>query len=96
LLSHPGGNGAGSNGADSPAVGPVSGSATSSGGGDGAWVGALGWGALALLGWALTRVVASRCYRYAKIGALVCGALICLVPLWFAFAHVVDLLPANL
>jgi hypothetical protein len=41
-------------------------------------------------------MAASRRYRYAKIGVLVCGALICLVPLWFAFAHVVDLLPANL
>lgn len=63
---------------------------------DTGWAPALGWGALALLGWALTRVVASRRYRYAKLGVLVCGALACLVPLWFAFANVVDVLPANL
>ncbi len=94
LLSHPGGKGAGSAGPDSPIVGPSP--AASSGGGGGAWAGAIGWGVLALLGWALTRMVASRRYRYAKVGALVCGGLICLVPLWFAFAHVVDLLPANL
>lgn len=49
-----------------------------------------------MLGWALTRIVASRRYHYAKLGVVVCGALICLVPLWFSFTNVVDLLPANL
>ncbi len=86
----------GSAGVDSPTVGPPAASASSSGGGAGAWTGALGWGALALLGWVVTRVIASRRYRYVKVGVLVCGALICLVPLWFSFANVVDLLPANL
>ena len=52
--------------------------------------------ALALLGWAVTRVIAGRRYRYVKVGVLVCGALICLVPLWFTFTNVVNLLPANL
>ncbi len=79
-------------GADSPTVGPVAAAASSSG----AWAKALGWGALALLAWVLTRVVAARRYRYAKVGVLVCGFLICLVPLWFSFGNVVDLLPANL
>jgi sortase A len=88
------GQGPGGPRADSPTVGPVAASASSSG--SGAWAGALGWGALALLGWALTRIVASRRYHYAKVGVLVCGALICLVPLWFSFTNVVDLLPANL
>ena len=77
-------------------MGPVAASASSGSGGSGAWPGALGWGALALLGWALTRIVASRRYHYAKLGVVVCGALICLVPLWFSFTNVVDLLPANL
>jgi hypothetical protein len=77
-------------------VGPVASAARLGGGEGAAWAGALGWGALALLGWALTRVVASRRYRYAKLGVLVCGALVSLVPLWLAFANVVDLLPANL
>lgn len=90
-LSGPG-QGPGGPVADSPTVGPVAASASSSG----AWAGALGWGALALLAWALTRIVAGRRYRYAKVGVLVCGFLICLVPLWFSFSNVVDLLPANL
>ena len=88
--------GSGGPGVDSPTVGPVAASASSGSGGSGAWPGALGWGALALLGWALTRIVASRRYHYAKLGVVVCGALICLVPLWFSFTNVVDLLPANL
>jgi hypothetical protein len=57
---------------------------------------ALGWGALALAGWVLTRLLALRRYRYAKVSVLLAGALVCLVPLWFAFGSVVDLLPANL
>jgi sortase A len=92
----PPGQGPGRPGADLPTVGPVAAAASSGSGGGGAWAGALGWGALALLVWALTRVMASRRYRYAKLGVLVCGALVCLVPLWFSFSNVVDLLPANL
>jgi sortase A len=86
------GQGPGGRGADSPTVGSVAASAS----GGGAWGGALGWGALALVAWALTRIIASRRYRYAKLGVLACGALLCLVPLWFSFSNVVDLLPANL
>ena len=93
----PGGSGTGSAGPDSPTVGPGTGSVNLSGGGAGVWEAALGWGALALVGWVVTRVLAGRRYSYyAAAAVLVCGALVCLVPLWFAFANVVDLLPANL
>lgn len=92
----PGRKGSGGAGADSPTVGPGSGSVSLNGGGRGVWGAALGWAALALLGWVATRLLARRRYGYAKFGVLVCGALVCLVPLWFVFAKVVDLLPANL
>ena len=79
---------------DSPTVGP---SPVLAATGQGpTWPAALGWGALALAGWVTTRVLAARRYRYAKVGALLTGALICLVPLWFVFENAVDLLPANL
>jgi sortase A len=94
--AHPGHPGTGGAGADSPTVGVGTGSVSLSGGGAGVWAAALGWGALALLVWVATRALAGRRARFAKAGVLVCGALVCLVPLWFAFAKVVDLLPANL
>lgn len=65
-------------------------------GGATTWAAAFGWGALAVLVWSATRLVARRWRRYAKVGVLLAGALVCLVPLWFAFGAVVDLLPANL
>ena len=93
---HPTGKGSGGAAADLPTVGAGPGPANSSSTGAGVWAAALGWGALALVAWVATRVLAGRRRRYAKLGVLVCGALVCLVPLWFSFAHVVDLLPANL
>jgi sortase A len=90
-------------GGDSPTVGPspgaasLSGSRTGSGSGTGgAAAGALGWGAIALAAWVITRIVAARRRRYNKVAVLFAGALVCLVPLWFAFGSVVDLLPANI
>ncbi len=95
-LGHPTGKGKGGAGADSPTVAGGAGPASSSTTGPGVWAAALGWGALALVVWVASRVLAGRRRRYAKLGLLVCGGLVCLVPLWFSFAHVVDLLPANL
>ncbi len=89
-------------GGDSPVVGPSPGaaspSASSSGGGgtSGAPGGAVGWGVLALAGWVITRIVAGRTRRYTKLGVLAAGALVCLVPLWFSFGNVVNLLPSNI
>ena len=89
---------AGSGGAnDSPVVGPVSAGqeAVPQTGGAWTWVTALGWGALAIAVWAAARFLAARRHRYTKVALLLGGALACLVPLWFAFGAVVDLLPAN-
>ena len=56
----------------------------------------IGFLVLALLGWVGTRVFAARLRRYSKFVVLAAGAIVCLVPLWFAFAHLVDLLPSNI
>lgn len=86
-------------GEDSPVVGPTPAAAASAasaqGGGVWTWVAALGWGALAIAVWAATRLLAVRRRRYVKLGVLFAGAVVCLVPLWFAFGAAVDLLPAN-
>lgn len=75
----------------------MSASRTGSGSGTGgAAAGAVGWGAIALAAWVITRIVAGRRRRYNKVAVLFGGALACLVPLWFAFGSVVDLLPANI
>ena len=62
----------------------------------GTWGATLSWGVLALLAWVATRVAAGRLRRYNKVVVLVAGALLCLVPLWFAFENLVDLLPASI
>ena len=81
----------------SPAAAPLSVSAPgSSSGTGGAGPGAVGWGVLALAAWVITRIAAARRRRYSKVAVLFGGALVCLVPLWFAFGNVVDLLPANI
>ena len=91
-------------GGDSPTVGPGPGPASliasqtrrRGSGTGGAGAGAVGWGVIALAAWAITRIVAARRRRYNKVVVLFGGALVCLVPLWFAFGNVVDLLPANI
>jgi sortase A len=92
-------------GGDSPTVGPSpagallsasAGSTGTSSGTGGAGAGAVGWGAIALAGWAITRIAAARRRRYSKVAVLFAGALACLVPLWFAFGNAVNLLPANI
>jgi sortase A len=84
-------------GEGSPTVGPASSvAAESSSGGGWAWLATIGFGVLALLGWVATRVFAARLHRFSKFLVLAAGALVCLVPLWFAFENLVDLLPANL
>lgn len=66
------------------------------GGGAVAWSGTLGWGALVLVMWVAARLLAARRKRYAGFALLLTGALACLVPLWFTFENLVNLLPANL
>ena len=39
---------------------------------------------------------ATHLRRYSKFVVLAAGAIVCLIPLWFAFAHLVDLLPSNI
>ena len=80
-------------GGDSPVIG--NGSLVLGGSGTGTWVMAFGFGALAVVVWVAARLLAARHRRYAKMAFLLGGVLICLVPLWFAFGAVVDLLPAN-
>jgi sortase A len=87
-------------GGDNPTVGP-GGSATGGagqlgGGAPGAWKGTLGWAVAALLCWLVVRLAAYRRRGGAKAAVILGGALACLVPLWFAFENVVNLLPANI
>jgi hypothetical protein len=70
--------------------------ANGNGGGGWAWPATIGFTLLALLAWVGTRVFTARLPRYGKVMVLVAGTVICLVPLWFAFEHLVDLLPANI
>jgi LPXTG-site transpeptidase (sortase) family protein len=77
----------------SPVVGGAA--VTLGGAGTWTWAGALGFGALAVGVWVATRLLAARRHRYAKVALLVAGALVSLVPLWFAFGAAVNLLPAN-
>ena len=89
-------------GEGSPTVGRATASVTKTedangnGVGGWAWPATIGFTLLALLAWVGARVFAARLPRYSKLMVLVAGAVICLVPLWFAFAHLVDLLPANI
>jgi LPXTG-site transpeptidase (sortase) family protein len=89
-------------GEGSPTVGPTSAPVTrtadanGSGGGGWAWPATIGFTLLALLAWVADRVLAARLPRYSKLMVLVAGAVVCLVPLWFAFEHLVDLLPTNI
>lgn len=80
-------------GGGSPAV--ASSSLVLGGAGAGTWAMAIGFGALAVAIWVAARLLAYRRRRYAKAALLVAGAVVCLVPLWFAFGAVVNLLPAN-
>jgi sortase A len=82
-------------GPDSPTVGAASGRAGGTGDRGALWVGSLGWGYLAVQLWVGTRLLATRRYRWAKVAVVASGALVCLVPLWFAFENAVNLLPAN-
>jgi hypothetical protein len=78
-------------------VGPgTSVAAESNSGGGWVWLATIGFGALTLLGWAATRTLARRLHRFGKFLVLAAGALVCLIPLWFAFENLVDLLPANI
>lgn len=80
-------------GEGSPVVG--NGSVPTGGSSSGTWATALGLGALVVAVWAAARLLAARRRRYAKLAVLLAGAVVCLVPLWFAFGAVVALLPAN-
>lgn len=86
-------------GGDNPTVGPGPSGSTANVlpmGGAGAWAGASLWGALALLCWVGARALAGRQRRRGKVLVLSVGALVCLLPLWFTFGNVVNLLPANI
>ena len=60
------------------------------------WAATFGWAVLALFAWVVTPVAAAHRRRYEKVALLADGALICLVPLWFAFQNLVDLLPPSI
>lgn len=88
-------------GSDNPTVGPALGKGsrpgTLGGGGAVAWTGAIVWGALVLAAWVAFRVLASRRRgRGSAAVVIVLGALVCLIPLWFAFENMVNLLPSNI
>jgi LPXTG-site transpeptidase (sortase) family protein len=93
----------GGSGEGSPTVGPASAAAAKTdslngiGGSSGrVWLATVGLALLALLGWVATRVFAAHLRRYSKFLVLAAGTLVCLVPLWFAFENLVNLLPANI
>jgi sortase A len=92
----PAGAASASDAAELPTVGPRTPElAPPASGGPKADAALAAWGALALALWVGARLFASRRRRWAKFGALFVGALVTLVPLWFAFGEVVKLLPAN-
>jgi sortase A len=71
--------------------------ATTLGSGEkGAWPPALLYGGLVVLLWIGTRLLINRTRRWARVGAIVVGIGICLIPLWFFFENVVRLLPQNI
>ncbi len=61
-----------------------------------AWFPALGFAALVLLLWVAVRLLVHRTRRWARVGVLVAGVAVCLIPLWFAFENAVRLLPPNI
>lgn len=69
---------------------------SSNSGGGWTWLATIGFALLALMAWVGARVFAAHLRRYGKYLALVAGVVVCLVPLWFAFENLVDLLPANI
>ncbi len=86
----------GQTGSDTPTVGasPLdNGEETATGA---TWAATVGWAVLALFVWVVTRVAAAHRRRYEKVALLAAGALVCLVPLWFAFQNLVDLLPPSI
>ncbi len=86
----------GQTGSDTPTVGasPLDNSQETATGGT--WAATVGWAVLALFVWVVTRVAAAHRRRYEKVALLAAGALVCLVPLWFAFQNLVDLLPPSI
>jgi len=77
-------------------AGPARGSLALSSGGPGTWAAMVAWALLVLACWVATRILAARRRRYAKVLVLLAGSLVCLVPLWFMFGDVVNLLPASI
>ena len=69
---------------------------SSNSGSGGTWLATIGFALLALMVWVGARVFAAHLRRYGKYLTLVAGLVVCLVPLWFAFENLVDLLPANI
>jgi sortase A len=61
-----------------------------------AWPAALLFGGLVVILWIGTRVLVNRTRRWARVGALVVGIGVCLVPLWFCFENAARLLPQNI
>jgi sortase A len=86
----------GQTGFDTPTVGasPLDNANVTATGGT--WAATVGWAVLALFAWVATRVAASHRRRYEKVALLAAGALVCLVPLWFAFQNLVVLLPPSI
>jgi LPXTG-site transpeptidase (sortase) family protein len=82
--------------ADTPTVGAAPADNTTGASAGGTWAATLSWAALALVAWTGTRVAAAQLRRYSKVAMLAAGTLLCLVPLWFVFENLVDLLPASI
>lgn len=96
--NEPASGGSGS-GEGSPTVSAASGGAQVSallGAGSG-WVAAqlAVWALLALGAWVAVRLLAAKRCGYSKGLVVLGGAVLCLLPLWFAFENAVVLLPAN-
>lgn len=61
-----------------------------------AWPAVALFGGIVLVGWILVRLLINRTRRWRRVGAYVGGIAVCLVPLWFLFENVVQLLPQNI
>jgi sortase A len=77
-------------------VAPRPAAASLGGGNHRAWPPAIGYGALFVALWVLTRLLINRTRRWRRLGAYVGGIAVCCVPLWFCFENVVRLLPQSI
>lgn len=61
-----------------------------------AWPPVIGYGAAVVVLWVLTRLAINRTRRWWRLATYAVGIGMCLLPLWFLFENVTNLLPPNI